>query len=81
MSSGVMVGVVVGAVGGALNGVKQGRLLESARRDWSCKSQLRTHTKMQVRSRPDLCFFGKSAIGLANQMTKKNATPVLGAPA
>ena len=37
-SSGVMVGVVVGAVGGALNGVKQGRLLESARRDWSCES-------------------------------------------
>jgi len=38
VSSGVMVGVVVGVVGDALNGVNQGRLLESVRLDWSCKS-------------------------------------------
>ena len=65
VSSGVMVGVVVGAVGGALNGVKQGRLLESARCDWSCKSQ--PQKCESGRSRPDLHFFGKSVIGLVNR--------------
>ena len=53
VSSGVMVGVVVGAVGGALNGVKQGRLLESARRDWSCGSQLQKHKSGRDRT----CIF------------------------